>query len=163
MIFITVGSATYKFDRLFKTIDELCEEKIIDKNSVYAQTGITEYKSKNYTCVEMIKNTDFYKKIEESDIIICHAGVGTIINSLTLGKKVIVFPRQKEFNEHVDNHQIEIASLFADNGYVMCATNKKELIKCIKNMDDFSPNEFVSSNGSIDDYIIKYLEGDQNE
>lgn len=45
LIFVTVGSRNYPFDRLFKKIDQLCEKGII-KDKVFAQTGTSKYKPK---------------------------------------------------------------------------------------------------------------------
>ena len=46
--------------------------------------------------------------VENADVIFCHAGVGIIGDCLNAGKTPVVIPRRSEFNEHVDNHQVEI-------------------------------------------------------
>lgn len=126
-------------------LDELCDEKILDGNEIVAQTGVIDYKIKNY------ENFDF-KSAEElsvlqdgADLIICHAGTGTVVGSLKKGKKVIVFPRLKEFNEHESDNQLELAEEFERDGYVLCARNKEELKDCILKINDFSPEKFVSN------------------
>lgn len=61
LIFVTVGSRNYPFDRLFKKIDQLCEKGII-KDKVFAQTGTSKYKPKNYEYVDFISRMCLKKK-----------------------------------------------------------------------------------------------------
>lgn len=44
MIFICVGASEYQFDRLFKIVNELCNEKVLDSNNIIAQIGNSNYK-----------------------------------------------------------------------------------------------------------------------
>ena len=48
------------------------------------------------------------KKIRDSDIIITHGGIGTIVESLNENKIIIIVPRLKRYNEAIDDHQCEI-------------------------------------------------------
>lgn len=158
-ILVTIGSMSEKkFTRLFKIIDDLCLEGILNGEDVTAQVGFDGYISKYFKCFDMIADEDFKKLIMKSDLIISHAGTGTVISSIKFKKKVIVFPRLKEFNEHYDNHQLELAELFAIKGYVLKATEKDELKTCIKNIDKFTPAPFISNNKRINDIVIRYIE-----
>ncbi len=145
-VLVTVGSTNFKFDRLFKILDELIDEGVLDGESVVAQTGIKDYEIKNYDNFEFVGNEEMSNLQSNVDVVICHAGTGTVTNSLLKGKKVIVFPRLKKFNEHESDNQLELAGAFRDAGYVECATNKQELIEAIKNIKDFKPNKFLSNN-----------------
>lgn len=49
MIFITLGSQKFQFDRLLKAVDELIERGII-QDEVFAQTGYSTYVPNNYKC-----------------------------------------------------------------------------------------------------------------
>lgn len=158
MILITVGSATYSFERLFRIIDELCDEGLLNGQDVVGQCGCTKYVPKNYKVFDMIESNEFKKMINKSDVIICHSGVGTIINAIEKGKKVIVFPRLKKYKEHGDDHQIEIAEMFSNNNYVKCASSKKELIEIIENIESFIPNKYVSNCDKINNLIIDFIE-----
>lgn len=160
-ILITIGSMVEKkFTRLFKIIDELCEEGILEGKDIIAQVGNDGYKSKNFKGFEMISDGEFKEIIKNSDLIITHAGTGTVSACLKSNKKVIIFPRLYKYDEHYDNHQLELADMFVKNKYVLCATNKEELIKCINKIDIFSPAKFISNNKSINNIIINYIEED---
>ncbi len=47
MIFITLGSQKFQFNRLLKKIDNLIEIGVIQEE-VFAQIGYSNYKPKNY-------------------------------------------------------------------------------------------------------------------
>lgn len=159
MILICVGSSEFKFDRFLKIIDELCEESVINGDDVIAQIGNTSYYPKNYKYFDLIGADEFKKYVEESDLIITHAGTGSVVPAIKLSKKVIIFPRLSEYNEHQDNHQLELTECFIKAGYALSATNKDELIESIKMIDSFKPNTFISNKEVINDYIIDYIEG----
>ena len=158
-ILVTIGSMKEKkFTRLFNIIDELCEENIIDKNNVIAQVGFDGYKSKNFKTFDMISDKSFKKIINECDLIITHAGTGTVISCLKQNKKVIVFPRMSKFNEHYDDHQLELCNIFTKLNYVLCAKDKNELKDILMNIDTFSLNRFKSSNEKINGIIRDFIE-----
>ena len=109
MIFITVGTQKFQFNRLLKIVDDLIGEKLISDN-VVAQVGHSRYIPKNFNSFQFKSENEINLLIENADIIITHSGVGSITTALKLQKKVIVVPRLKEYKEHVDDHQLEIAN-----------------------------------------------------
>ena len=52
--------------------------------------------------------------MEEADLIICHAGAGSIMEGLRLGKRLIVVANESL----MDNHQMELASAMQQQGSV---------------------------------------------
>ncbi len=145
-VLITVGSTNFKFDRLFETVDELIEEGVLQGDLVTAQTGVTDYKIKNYNHFEFATNEEMASFMEDATVIICHAGTGTVTGALSKGKKVIVFPRLKKFNEHESDNQLELATAFKEVGYVEFATDKEGLKSAIERINDFEPKKFISNN-----------------
>ena len=143
MIFITVGSSEeYKFPRLLQIVDELCDEGVINGKDVVAQIGYTEYAPHNYKAFDMTSDEEFKEMVAKADIIITHAGTGSVTSALKAHRKVIIFPRQYKFKEHLDDHQLELAALFTDKGYTLSAMDKEELRDRIIHIDDFHPVEF---------------------
>lgn len=123
-IFVTVGS-TYPFDRLIKEIDTLGENKSYD---IFAQIGESKLKPENIKFKKFLEYEEIQKKINWADIIISHAGVGTIIDCLSKSKKLILFPRLKKYGEAIDDHQIEIAKAFEKKYKIKYALNEKDII-----------------------------------
>ncbi|MFJ6412492.1 PssE/Cps14G family polysaccharide biosynthesis glycosyltransferase [Terribacillus saccharophilus] len=126
MIFVTVGTQKFPFNRLFKELDILIDDGIITEE-VYAQIGYSTYQPKNYTAIKLLDESSMINKIKESSIVITHAGTSSIIKSLKLDKKVIVVPREMTYGEHVDNHQLEITQSFADRNLIDPVYNILEL------------------------------------
>ena len=111
MIFVTLGSQKFQFDRLLKEIDRLIKTGRITEE-VFAQTGYSTYHPKYFLYKNFLNREEFKKCIEKSSFVITHGGTGAIISSLKIGKKVIAVPRRVEFGEHVDNHQLQLLAQF---------------------------------------------------
>ncbi len=70
--------------------------------------------------------------MEEAEVIVTHSGVNSIISSMEMGKPLVICPRLHEYGEHVDNHQMEIATLMHDKYDVLVCTDMKDLPNLIK-------------------------------
>lgn len=157
MIFITVGSQKFQFNRLLKEIDRLIEENSITEE-VFAQTGYSDYKPKNYKYKNFLDRDEFKKIIENSDIVITHGGTGIIIEAVKQEKNVIAVPRLKKYGEHVDDHQLQIASQFKEMGFIDYINKIEELEKLIKNIDRTKIKLYDSNTNSIINSINKFIE-----
>ena len=94
--------------------------------------------------------------VDEADLVITHAGVGSIMSGLINDKKVIAAARLKKYNEHTNDHQLDIASSFSKEGYIL-TTNIDDLDKILKEVKTFKPKKFKSNNKNfikiIEDFI----------
>lgn len=120
MIFVTVGSRNYPFDRLFKKIDELYERGILTE-PMFAQIGTSTYVPRNYQYKDFISQEEFLEHIKKADIVVSHGASGSIMKALNEGKKVIAVTRLEKYGEHINDHQIQNNEAFRDNGYVLMA------------------------------------------
>lgn len=137
MIFITVGSQKFQFNRLLKKIDELIECKVINEE-VFAQIGASDYKPKNFRYRNYLNGDEFKEYIKLSDIVITHGGTGVIMGAVKQGKKVIAVPRLKRYGEHVDDHQLQLICQFTEQNLICGVQDCEELenvLKCIKSRD----------------------------
>ncbi len=155
---VTVGSMRGRsFIRLFHILDELCRENVLNGAEVTAQTGYDVYQSECYKTFDYMGDTEFKELLANSDLIITHAGTGTVTSALKARKKVILFPRLSKYDEHYDDHQLELCDLFVGNGLALCAQNKEELKNCILALDDFQPKKFVSNKENFNQLILDSL------
>ena len=120
MIFVTVGSRNYPFDRLFVKLDKLYDDGVL-RDKMFAQTGTSQYKPKNFEYKDFISQDEFLQKIEEADIVVSHGASGSIMKALNAGKKVIAVTRLEKYGEHINDHQIQNNEAFGKNGYVLTA------------------------------------------
>lgn len=158
MILICVGASEYRFDRLLKMVDELCDEKVLDGTQIIAQIGNTDYQPRNYEGFHLLGREEFQEYMEKSDLVITHAGTGSVIPPLKLGKKVIIVPRREKFKEHLDDHQLELRDVFTDAGYTLSANNKEELIEALHQIETFVPKEFQSNNNHVNQIVVDFIE-----
>lgn len=130
-IFVTVGSRNYPFNRLFKKLDELCEEGII-KGEMFAQTGTSTYQPKHYRYKNFVSQEEFLEKVQWADIVVSHGASGSIMKALNAGKKVIAVTRLEKYGEHINDHQIQNNEAFASNGYVVAVFEMDDLGKAFE-------------------------------
>ena len=156
MILITLGTQKFQFNRILKEIDYLVEIGLI-KDEVFAQTGGSDYKPKHYEYKNFLDKDEMRKLQNEADIIITHGGTGSIIEAISLHKKVIVIPRLVKYGEHVDDHQKEITSEFSKHGYVIAVEDEKGILDAIKQAKTFEFKEYKSSPEGLINEIEKLI------
>lgn len=158
MIFITLGSQKFQFNRLLIEIDRLVGDGMI-KDEVFAQIGYSDYIPKNYKYKEFFDRNEFKICMEMCDVVITHGGTGAIIGAIKQEKKVIAIPRLKKFGEHVDNHQLQITNQFKEMELIEVVDNIENLYESIKNIKELKFKKYVSNTNtiirSIDEFICK--------
>ena len=103
MIFATVGTQL-PFDRLIRTLDEWARDHA--QTEVFAQIGQSTYEPKYMQWSRTITPDQFQSYVAESDVVVAHAGMGSIISAVELGKRVVVMPRREALGEHRNDHQL---------------------------------------------------------
>lgn len=156
MIFITVGSQKFQFNRLLKEIDKLVGEKKITEE-VFAQTGYSDYEPKNYKFKKFLDRDEFSNIMSKCDKVITHGGTGAIIGAVKQGKKVIAVPRIEEYGEHVDDHQLQIISEFEKMGFIKSVDKIEHLNKLINKIENYKFNEYTSNTKIIIESIDNFL------
>ena len=152
MIFVTLGTHELEFTRLLDYLEEMDinEEVII-------QAGNTKFESDKYKIVDFLSPQEFSEIMNKCDLIICHGGVGSILSALRLGKKVITVPRLSKYNEHNDDHQIEICKKFHKKGYIINCVNYDELENAINNYKNVIFTKYNFDNSQILSFILEYI------
>jgi UDP-N-acetylglucosamine transferase subunit ALG13 len=131
-IFVTVGFESFSFNRLLRTIDEGVIEKLISP-PVLIQTGHSSYQPLCCPAKRFLPFDEILDNLKKAEIVVSHAGVGTTLLTLSLGKIPILFPRQAKYREHVDDHQMEYARKMEQQKKVLMATDGPDLLGKIKN------------------------------
>lgn len=157
MIFITLGSQKFQFNRILKKIDELIEKDII-KEEVFAQIGYSDYQPINYKYEDFLDREKFSKLMKSSTLVITHGGTGAIITAVKAGKKVIAVPRLAQYGEHVDDHQLQLLKQFDGMGIILPCYDIEELDKKIIEIERIKLNPYISNTQVILDDIEKYIE-----
>lgn len=144
-IFITVG--TTQFDRLINTIDKIDSSG----NEFVIQTAETSVTKINHKHFKWVDNIDEY--FQWADIIICHAGAGTIYTLLEMQKKIIVVPNL----DRTDQHQKEIANYFQRNNYGLVCWNLSQIEEQINTIQNTSFNIYNKDPFFQKNQIISFI------
>lgn len=157
MIFVTLGTQDKDFSRLLKAI-----EKVIDlgyiKEEVIVQSGTTNFKSDKMKIYNLLSIDEFNNYIKKCDLLITHGGVGSILSGLKNGKKVIAAPRLKQFNEHENDHQVQIVDEFASLNYILKLDDFDKLDEVIELSKKFKFNKYKSNNETFVNLIDNIIE-----
>ncbi|WP_295567853.1 glycosyltransferase [uncultured Holdemanella sp.] len=148
MIFVTVGTHEQPFNRLLQKIDELKEKGIINEE-VIMQTGFSTYEPKYCTWSSLLPYSQMVQNVKEARIVITHGGPASFIMPLQIGKTPIVVPRQKQFDEHVNNHQVDFSKAVAERmGTIITVVDINDLENTIVNYDSIvkKMNQGITSN-----------------
>lgn len=156
LIFVCLGSREYQFDRLLIELDQIVEEELISED-IFAQIGKSIYKPKNFQYTDFLSSADFEKYQEKASLIISHGGTGALINALKKGKSVIAVPRLAKFGEHIDDHQVEVASILEREGYLKCVIDIKDLHNVIKEMKKNPINKKYDKNSQVISIIRDFI------
>ncbi len=121
-------------------------ENINIDEKIIMQVGSTifETNKKNIEIYDFINLEQFNKYMKEARVIITHAGVGTIIAGLRMNKKMIVAARLNKYDEHVNDHQLQILETFAQDKYIIPLEDFSKLQELLNT--DFEPRKFESNN-----------------
>lgn len=135
MIFVTVGTHEQPFNRLIQKVDELKRDGVI-KEEVIIQMGFSTYEPQYCQWNQLIPYKQMVKNVADAHIVITHGGPSSFIMPLQIGKTPIVVPRQHQFNEHVNNHQVEFTRHVVQRmGTIILVENIDELGKNITDYD----------------------------
>ncbi|MCF7518962.1 MULTISPECIES: glycosyltransferase [Pseudoalteromonas] len=107
-VLVTVG-AQLPFKRLVEAINDINKSLNLD---VFAQVGEDSNAYDGIQVVDFLSSNEYKAKLDWCDIVIAHAGMGTIIQCLELNKKLIVVPRLAKFGEHRNDHQLDTIARF---------------------------------------------------
>ena len=152
MIFVTVGTHEQPFNRLVKKVDEMVKDNLI-QDDVFIQIGYSTYEPKYCKWSKFLSFEEMNYYMHNSSIVICHGGPSTFMKSLSLGKRTIVVPRQKKYDEHVNDHQLFFANEVKNKGYnIVLVDDVGDLEKVLSktNSDDIA---FKSNN---DKFILEF-------
>lgn len=156
MIFITLGSQKFQFNRLLKAVDELVSKGVI-KDEIFAQTGYSDYEPENYDFKQFLDRDEFREYTDKCDIFITHGGTGAIIGAVKKGKKVIAAARLAKYGEHVDDHQLQILEQFKELGLIYACDDCGELEKALEYVGTHTFKSYESNTDTIIEDIDSFI------
>lgn len=124
MIYGTVGTHDSDFGRFINALDAIAAST---GERVVIQTGLSRTRPVHAEHFAFKPREDVLAIQREARVIVCHAGIGSIIDAMKAGKPLIVVPRLKRFDEHNTDHQLDIARAVERRGWGKAITDIDEL------------------------------------
>jgi UDP-N-acetylglucosamine transferase subunit ALG13 len=113
LILVTVGTQA-PFDRLILAVDRWAGTR--GRPDVFAQIGKTTLRPSQMQWVTTLESAAMLARMREAEAIVAHAGMGTILQALQLGKPLVVVPRRAGLGEQRNDHQLATARRFEHLG-----------------------------------------------
>lgn len=129
-ILVTVG--TTPFDSLVHAVDKLSLPNVLIQHASKTIIGLSS-ENIDFIC-------DIGSEYERADLIITHAGAGSVYKLLELGKNLIVVPNL----ERIDSHQKELAKYVEDNDYALVLWDLHNLVGVLKKSESFVYKKYQS-------------------
>ncbi len=145
MTLVLLGTQNNDFHRLLDEVEKNIKNGNI-KDEVIVQAGFTKYESKYMKIFDLISKEMLEDLVKKAELVITHAGVGSIEMALEQNKKVIAVPRLKKYGEHVNDHQKDIEEKFSKSGYIVGIDDVTKLSNAIKSMSKFVPTKYENNN-----------------
>lgn len=124
MIFVTIGSM-FPFDRLIRDMDDWT--MAMGRTDVVAQIGNGSYEPENMNFERYFSQEKFAANMKNAELIVAHAGMGSVITAGRAGRPIVLLPRIKEWGEHTTNHQLATANWLRDKPGVFVADTDADL------------------------------------
>jgi UDP-N-acetylglucosamine transferase subunit ALG13 len=113
LILVTVGTHNHGFDRLVKAMDELAAEL---HEPVIIQYGSSAYVPRHAERFQWTNGQRMELLTLAARVIVTHAAAGSILVALLCEKPLVVVPRLLRFDEHMDDHQRQLAAALDAQG-----------------------------------------------
>jgi UDP-N-acetylglucosamine--N-acetylmuramyl-(pentapeptide) pyrophosphoryl-undecaprenol N-acetylglucosamine transferase len=129
LILCIFGTHPQPFDRALDWLVEAAgeEDLIVQHGATARRDGLPRIQWH-----ELLPYDDLVELIAVADVIVCHAGVGSLMSVIDHGRRPIAIARQRQFGEHVDDHQLQIASELDQRGYVIACSDPQRLHEALE-------------------------------
>ena len=162
MIFVVLGTWEMPFTRPLIEIDAALRAGLLP-TPVVVQSGKTDFVSPQMTLTPFFDKHELERKYEDASLIICQAGVGSIMQGLRKHKKVIAIARLSKFDEHIDDHQLEILDVFSKSGAVLAWQGNGDLSEVLRRAETFVSAGYPFGQEKISAEILHFLDSGRNE
>lgn len=159
MIFVTVGTQL-PFDRLVHAVDRWAAAS--GRDDVFVQAGPTEDPPRHVAWTAFLEPAEFERRCAEAQLLVAHAGMGTILGALVRGKPVLVMPRRADLREQRNDHQAATVRRLVERGLVHAAADERELEAMLGRVDELVARPPIGAHASPDliDRLRRFIGGE---
>ncbi len=155
LILVLCGTQKQDFTRLLRLV-----EQVADQEEVVVQAGHNQYKTNKMKLFDFTSNDEMEKLYQKADLIVTHAGAGSILQGVKSQKRIIAVPRLKKYQEHVNDHQLELANKLEELGCILTYHDGEDFLELYERAKKFTPAKFQQKGNMellIEQRLDKYL------
>ncbi|WP_299493167.1 glycosyltransferase [Acaryochloris sp. IP29b_bin.137] len=158
MITVVLGTSPFPFNRAISWVGTLLEQGILKKD-IFIQYGASDIsqlaKCSQLSTAAFIAASDMKANIEQSQLVISHAGQG--LTRFLADSKVpfVLLPRLARFGEHIDDHQLWFAEAVAQQGIHYCMS-LEELEQAVRQPPDILQSPLFEGPKLVDHLLKTY-------
>lgn len=93
----------------FRSLVERLVRVLPSGTEVLWQTGVTDVSGLLLASRRSMPQHELHEAMAEADVVVAHAGIGSALGALNAGRCPVLVPRRAARQEHVDDHQAQIA------------------------------------------------------
>lgn len=128
MIFLTIGTHE-PFDRLVRAADAWCSTQTSGQ-TLFGQittSGAGGYVPQHFEWVSRLAPMDYAARFADADLIVSHAGMGSILTALQAAKPIVILPRRGHFRETRNDHQYTTMNMLGSRPGIHVAQDETQL------------------------------------
>jgi UDP-N-acetylglucosamine transferase subunit ALG13 len=118
------------------------------RHDVFAQIGRGEYEPRQFPFAAFLEPGEFDRHMCECTAVVGHAGTGSIIQALLIGKPMLVLPRLSRLHETRNDHQVGTALHFANAGQILVAQDDFDFLRQLNAVESFRPKSLIGKSAS---------------
>lgn len=141
MILVTVGTQL-AFDRLVEAVDLWLERNPSEK--AFAQIGPAEYRPQHLESQGFVRPDQADLLFSKADLIVSHAGMGSILTALKYKKPILIMPRRAALGEHRNDHQLATAKWLGGKPGVTVAWEADDVARLLDDRANLLGGEGIS-------------------
>jgi UDP-N-acetylglucosamine transferase subunit ALG13 len=123
VILVTVGTHHQPFTRLIQAVPTLPSDELVVQ---YGHSPAPARRSAR-EAIPFLAYDRLAALMDAADVVVTHAGVGSVLTAVRMGHTPIVVPRLERFDEHVDDHQVELTQTLEETGRVIAVWEMDDL------------------------------------
>jgi UDP-N-acetylglucosamine transferase subunit ALG13 len=145
LIFVTVGTQL-PFDRMVAAVNAWARDN--PAISIFAQTGVSALTDLTVEHSDFVPPAEAKRLIVESELIVAHAGMGSILTALRHGKPILIMPRKAALGEHRNDHQMATAKWLESRSGIFVAWDEHELRRKLDERSGLISGEHIAEYAS---------------
>jgi UDP-N-acetylglucosamine transferase subunit ALG13 len=127
------------FSRLVKAADDwAAQHPDVAFAAQIGKLSAADYEPLHFGYLDTIEPAEYSHLAAQADLLVAHAGMGSIITALTLGKPIVIMPRRERYRETRNDHQVGTAERFGARSGVFVAWDETEFDAAVTGAIEFA-------------------------